>query len=325
MNKRAILLLKIALVAAVVATLGYQFHKAWRNVADQHIAIDWRFSALGLLGFAGSMLTSALVWRWLAWKMRDRSPTLPLLGAYTFSQMGKYIPGKVVLLLMRIERAGRFGMQPSVCTLSTILENGLYMISGALVGLLAIMHISAGLSHNQQILVWTASILAILVLGAACHPRIFYGLINQLLLRMKKPQVPASRQLPMRLLVVAVVGFFPCWFFGGLALWAAGCCVDPQLAASDIPWLAGAYGLSVIVGMASFLPAGLAIRESVMIAALVIPFSAHMPQADAWLRAGIAAGLARVFQIVVEALLGVAGAGLTSLPAQAKPVAPPPA
>jgi len=48
----------------------------------------------------------------------------------------------VFLLLMRIERTGRLGMPARVCTLSTLLETALYMISGAIVGMLGIVRIA---------------------------------------------------------------------------------------------------------------------------------------------------------------------------------------
>jgi uncharacterized membrane protein YbhN (UPF0104 family) len=216
---------------------------------------------------------------------------------------------------MRIERAGRFGMQPGVCTLSTILENALYMISGGLVGMLAILRVSQGLDAHKRLIVWPATILAVLVLAAACHPAVFYGLVNRLLRKMNKPQVPGSRQLRMPILALGVLGFIPCWIFGGLALWGAARCVDSSLALAGSEWFAGAYALSVIIGMASFLPGGLGIREAVLIAALSVQFSTHLPQNQAFLLAGVAAALQRIFQIVVEVFLGLLGGALTSLPA----------
>ncbi len=318
MNKRLILALKIAVMAAVVAFLAWEFNKAWRKVATHHVAIDWRFGGLAILGFSGSMLTSALVWRWLAWKMKDRSPTLPLLGAYTFSQLGKYIPGKVGLLLMRVERAGRFGMMPGVCTLSTILENALYMVSGGLVGMLAILRVTQDLPSHQRILIWAGVILAILLLAVACHPKVFYGLVNRLLRRMKKPEIPASRQLKARFLALAVIGFIPCWGFGGLALWAAARCVYPMpLIGSE--WLASAYALSVIMGMASLMPGGLVIRDGVLGAAVLFQLAPLIPHEQAVVFSTVAAALQRVFQIIAELLLGAMGGVLTGVARQKSP------
>ena len=143
MNRRFIFWIKVVVTLVIAAIVAWKLYDSWQKVAVKQIAIDWRWGPLAVAGFSLSMLTSASVWRWLAGRMGARGPTLPLLASYTYSQMGKYIPGKVVLLWMRIERSGRFGMTPAACTLSTLLENALYMISGGLTGMLAIVRIAS--------------------------------------------------------------------------------------------------------------------------------------------------------------------------------------
>lgn len=319
MNKRWLLVLKILLLAAVLAVLGWKLASAWHEVSAARV--DWRFSPVAVLGFMGSMITSALVWRWLVRRMTGAGeplPTVPLLGAYTFSQMGKYIPGKVALLLMRIERSGRFGLDAATCTLSTLLENALYMISGGLTGIVAIARITTELEPKYRPLVWPVTLAALALLLAACHPAVFYGLVNRLLRKMKRPEVGAAQRLTMPVLALAVLAFIPCWLFGGVALWASASCMH-QVGILDSGWFAGAFALSVIIGMASFLPAGIGIREAVLIAAVTIQFSAWMGHDQAFLLASIAAALQRLFQIVAEIVLGVVGAALTAHPPGPRP------
>lgn len=353
MKKRVVLILKIAVMLVVVAGIIWQVRKAWKEVGGAHVSIDWRWGAVAVAGFCGSMLTSALVWRWLASRMgrpaaaqeiagtsagpappapgskagreeggeaewRDGLPTLPLLGAYTFSQMGKYFPGKVALLLMRIERVNRFGMRASVCTLSTLLENALYMISGGLVGMVAILQVAGELREQgritaqQQGMMWVGVIGAVGVLCAAVFPRVFYGVVNRVMRKMGKAQVPRDRQLSLGVLVLAVVGFMPCWLFGGLAMWASVKCVHGVAVGASL-WFAGAYALSVIIGMASLLPGGLVVREAILGAAVTMELAGMgMGRSRAVVLAAVAVGLQRVFQIAVEVGLGVIGMGVSA-------------
>jgi len=317
MNKWVVLAIKILVMVVVVAVIAWKVRGAWAEVGAGHVAIDWRWGGIAVVGFCGSMLTSGMVWRWLAWKMGDRSPTVPLIGAYTYSQMGKYFPGKVALVLMRIERTGRFGMRASVCTLSTLLENALYMISGSAVGMVAILRVTAEMEREgkitaaQQMLVWPVVVVVMGVLAAACWPPVFYGLVNRVMRKMKKPEVPSSRQLKVGSLAMAVVGFVPCWLFGGTALWAAARCVH-EVEVGAIVWFAGAYALSVVLGMASFLPGGLVVRDGILGAAVTMQLVAMgVGHNEAVLLGAVAAGLQRVFQILVEVLLGLSGMGLT--------------
>jgi uncharacterized membrane protein YbhN (UPF0104 family) len=278
------------------------------------------------------MLTSALVWRAMAARMGERGgnphlPTLPLLGAYTFSQMGKYVPGKVALVLMRIERASRFGMSAGVCTLATLLENALYVVSGGLCGMLAIFRVLAELraqhtiTEAQQHLAWPLVIVALIAILAVCHPAILYGVINGVLKGMKKEPIPPERRATLLTLITTVLGFFPCWLLGGLALWASTRCVAPVDFSAAL-WFAGAYALSVVIGMISFLPGGLGIREGVLGIAVTIQLAPILGHDDAIKLATAAAGLQRLFQIIAELLMGAFGAAITARRPTAAQLAP---
>ncbi|HVS70352.1 MAG TPA: lysylphosphatidylglycerol synthase transmembrane domain-containing protein [Phycisphaerae bacterium] len=315
-------LVKAAVFVAVVWWLGKKVYEAWRGAAGMKVVIDWRWGALSILGFCGSMITSALVWRWLAYRMGERGaekklPTLPLVGAYTFSQMGKYVPGKVALVLMRIDRARRFGMSAGTCTLSTLVENALYIASGGLCGMLAIFRIldelraQKAITELQQHLAWPIIIVALAGILVLCHPTVLYGVLNRAITRMKREPIPPERRPRFAVVLGAVIGFLPCWLCGGLALWASSRSVYP-LDLSAAFWFSGAYALSVIIGMVSLLPGGLGVREAVLGAAVAIQLSPAVGHDNAVKLAAAAAGLQRLFQIGAELLLGAAGAALTS-------------
>jgi hypothetical protein len=296
MNKWLIRILKAVVLIAAAIWLGKQFFTAWQQLFQNpqaQLTVDWRWGGIAIAGFAGSMLTSSLVWRFLAWKMADRSPTLPLLGAYTF------------------ERTGRFGMSAATCTLSTLLENALYMVSGGLVGMLAIVKVIQGLAPGQRVLIWPVTIIAIAILAILCTPPVFYGIVNRLLRKMKKPELARAQWLGAGTLALSVIAFVPCWICGGLALWGTTQTVHATPLAES-SWFAGAYALSVIIGMASLLPGGTGIREALLLAAVTIQLEPAVGHNRAVAFAGIVAILQRVFQLIVEVLLGITGALLTA-------------
>ena len=316
MNKTLITLLKIAVMLIIAGLIAWTLHTSWNKVNWNQIQVDWTWGLLAILGFACSMLTSASVWRWLAFKMspeQARGKTLPLLASYTFSQMGKYIPGKVALLLMRIDRANRFGLSPGTTTLSTLLENALYIISGALVGMSAIPAIAGSLDPRIRPFLLPVCVAAILLLASGCSPPVFYRLVNRLLAKMKRPEVPREDWLSAPTLIAAVIAFIPVWLFGGLALWASAHCVH-ALPLQQSWWFPGAFALSVIIGMVSLLPRGAGVREAVLGAAAAIQFmAAGVPQANAVILGTVVAVLQRIFQVIVEILLGSAGALITGI------------
>ncbi len=296
MKKNIVWMIKLVVMAAIFAFVAIKLARAWHNVGLQHLRLDWRFEPLIPLAFLGIMTTGALTWLWLARRMGDRSPTVPLLGAYTFSQAGKYAPGKVFLVLMRVDRTHRAGMSRETCVLSTLLENAMYTLSGALVGAVALLVVA----RDHPLYLGLCALLILLLLGVF-HPRVFFPLLNMALKSIKRGPIAPGRRFRLAHMVGAVIMFLPCWIFGGLALWASVRAMQP-IALYDWPRLCGVFALSVSLGMFSLLPGGLGVREAVQ--AL---FLAPLVGSPAIVVAAVA--LPRVFQIMVElTLAGLGGA-----------------
>jgi hypothetical protein len=319
MKKTIIFWVKLLIMLVVLGGVSYALWKSWKKLDETHIAVHWAWGTLSVGAFCCSMLTSGIVWRWLSRRMERRAGltltrghSVPLVGAYTFSQLGKYFPGKVALLLMRIDRSKPFGMSAGICTLSTILENALYMISGALVGTVAIFKVaSVPQMQPYRVFLWavTAGGVAMLVVG--CYPPIFYGLVNRLLMKMKKEPVERSAWLGLGTLVTGVLAFVPCWVFGGIALWGSSRAVH-AVGMLDSWWFAAAYALSVIIGMASVLPGGVGVRDVMLGVAAMMQFQqAGVGYDEAAVYGAAVAVLQRLFQILAELIMGGAGATLT--------------
>jgi uncharacterized membrane protein YbhN (UPF0104 family) len=319
-RKNLIAAIKLCLLFVVLAVVGWNVYAAWRDVGIAQlrtaIAIDWRWSALSLLGFACIILTSATAWFWLLRRLDPAGSPLRLYGAYCFSHMGKYVPGKVMLLLMRLERAERLGVAHLATTLSTIMENAAYMVSGAAVGIAVLLHFMVQRNpagHLWLLLVATCSIVVLLV---AIHPGVFYRLTNHVLNWIGRPVIEPGRRLPMSAVMVSTVMMIPCWFFGGLALWAATRCLVPV--GFDHFWvLMSAYALSVLLGIISFLPGGLGVRELVQGYLLFPVVAASIPatealEAKATIIVAMVVMLQRLFQISTETGLGLLGGAVTS-------------
>jgi len=300
MSKRFIFWVKLLACVVLVGVVGWQMHGQWKVITGHPLKIEWAYMPAALGGFAGLMLTSGLVWVWMARQMGDRSPVLRLMGAYVFSQMFKYIPGKVALLLARIDRAGRVGMDARVVTLSTLLENLMYMVSGALVGAATVGFYAR--ENTKLLLTMVAMVAGIL---AVCHPRVFYFVVDRALAKFKRPPVDAAHRMSMWKLLLAVFMFLPCWLFGGLAAWASVRCCGGMVGAEDLLKLPGAFAASVIGGMAvAVTPGGVGARETIMLLVLK-----GVTDAQALV---VSVAFGRLFQVTVELTLGMIGMGLTA-------------
>lgn len=312
---------KLALLCLVLFMVGRHLRAAWLDLDAAQlrgvIRIDWRWALLAPLGFTGMLLVSATGWIWLLRRMGARGPTLQLFAAYCFSQMGKYIPGKIALLLMRVERSRRFGVDGYAVTIATIIENVTYMVSGVAAGLLVLYGLpSRGVHSSQMMWLLLGAGAVVVALLALVHPAVLYRAVNPVLRRLGRPALRPEQRLSMRILLLSSLMMVPCWFLGGFALWASVRCLAPV--GFDQFWtLTGVFALSVLVGMISLLPGGFGIREVVQglfLFPVLISCMGNAPGAHAEAKIVVAAAvvLQRALQVATEAALGVLGGVLTA-------------
>ena len=311
MNKKLVFWIKLILTVAVVGFIGYEIYKNAGKLRQEHFTVNFGYIAASLAAFAAFMVQSSLVWNWLARRMGDRTPPIRAMGAYVYSQMGKYVPGKVALLLMRVERAKRAGMDPQICIVATLIENAMYMVSGGIIAVATLaFYAQDQLKSKDKPLIFSALIIGLAAMCTVFHPRIFYSLVNRLLRKMNRPEVAPALQLRVPHLIAAVLGFIPCWLLGGLSLWCA--CRAIHFAAesqfhmpsiADFVTFPGAVALGVVSGMAFLTPGGVGTREVAM-SLPILPIVG-----TSW--AMLAVGLQRLVQIASEVLLGLIGGALT--------------
>ncbi len=311
---------KVIILAAILTVVGWNLHTAWREVGVAQlraaIDIDWRWALIPPLAFGGMLLTSATAWIWLLRQLESSGSLLHLYGAYFFSQMGKYVPGKITLLLMRLERSRRLGASSYAVTISTIMENATYLLCGAAVGVLVLLRFAASSGGPRYLWLLLIASASILVLLAAIHPAILYRFVNPILRKLGRSEIAADQQLSMRSLLISSIMMIPCWFFGGLALWATVRCLV-SVPVIHLWGLVSAFALSVLVGVVSFMPGGLGIRELVQ-GLFLLPIvrmsitSADASDAKVKLLVTLAVMLQRVLQIAAEAGLGLIGGVLTT-------------
>src|SRR5438874_1821485 len=126
---------KVVLAALIVGGVGWQFAKILgrEELWQQPLEVDpaWIAIAAGLyaLGFA--------CWGGFWWRLlRGLGEVLPLplaARAYFVSQLGKYVPGKAVAVLMRVAYARAAGVRTGVAAITATYETLTTIAAGAVV------------------------------------------------------------------------------------------------------------------------------------------------------------------------------------------------
>ncbi len=214
------------------------------------------------------------------------------LRTYYISQFGKYIPGKVAVLVMRVGMLRPLGGHPVPVAVTATYETLTSMAAGAL---LAVLFLPALGVLPPQIAGKTTALFAVVALPLGL------GVLNKLAARIaKKKRGPDARPLPAPSLFLLAQGLVHGACGYGLLALSLGLTIrglvpnypawSPEVYSAELAAVALAYVAGFVIVVA---PGGLGAREFVLVAALTPPFTLLMG-ADA------AAGMAVVVSLVLR-------------------------
>lgn len=252
------------------AILAFVAHVLWRNwgeLREHEFSLKWQPIALSYTVFGGYLVSRGLIWHWMTHKFGCAIPLRQALAAWFYSLLGKYVPGKVFLLAGRLHfyrREGRSSPRVSIC----FGVEALCDILGAVL-LLLLAPLFADLPLLAQYR--AAALVVVVVFLIVIRPRHLELLANPLLKLAHQP--PISLPVRYRDILAVVTVFTLNWALLGLAFFLFTSALYP-MESPYLFYLAGSFALACTIGiLAVFAPAGLGVREGVLVVAL----SAIMP------------------------------------------------
>jgi hypothetical protein len=207
--------LKALLGVAILLAIGRQF---WRDLRD-HPDVLRRPMHLGWLLLSGVLYLlgigfSAVYWRRLLVHLGRRPPLGVAARAYYVSQLGKYLPGKALALVLRAGFIRGAGVGPALATVTAFYEVLTTMAAGALLSavLFALLAPDTGATLTWDALrdivrletppggVVDRKTCVVLALGlfAACVTPLLPPVFNQLVHRLTRPFRRSSPPSPHR-------------------------------------------------------------------------------------------------------------------------------
>lgn len=253
---------RLALAAAILGFLGVALASQWDRLRAQNIHFVWPYLIAAALLNVAFFIIQSEVWRRCVDSAGGFMAFRPTLAVWSASQVAKYVPGKVMLPLVRIGWSGRAGVGAAATTLGLYLEIVLMIVSSTLV-FLALAGRSLAVLDTWPSWLFPALALAGL---AGLHPGALEVGINAGLVRIKKDPIRLNVRYTTLLLMTAVLAAG--WAIHGLSAIA---CVHALGGSLPTPYatLTGVFALSWLIGFLSFLtPGGLGVREGVIAVAL---------------------------------------------------------
>jgi uncharacterized membrane protein YbhN (UPF0104 family) len=291
------------LTAAVLAVVAGFFVATLAARWNDVISVNWRLRP-GLFALACGLLavSYALVACLWALALRRAAGTRLVAGArvWFLANLARYVPGNLWSYVGAVELARREGVARrttlAVMALTQLLSVGVALLVGLPV-----------LVAERVRLGRPALLGAVVVVAAAGLAALFRRRLLALARRRLPGFDPADLTPSARTVAELVLGYAAYWAVTGLAF-AALVASLASLAAADIPLVVAAYAAAYAAGFLALLtPAGLGVREGVLVVALapVLPAGPAL----------VVALVSRVWMMVAE----LAGAAVAQLAARRRP------
>ncbi len=293
-------ILKVLLAVVILVAVGWKFRQLL-SAPELRDLTTIRFDALVLAGLL--YLACHTLWGtfWVQ-LLRGQGVVVPWwvgIRAYFVSQLGKYVPGKAWVLLLRVGLLNKQQVRPAVVIVTGLYETLTNMAAGAILGvcLLPWSSLLANISNQQTYGLFALTLMPLGLLG-----------LNRLIRRVAKKYRPAAGMVvPVPSLLLLLRGLLQAtlgWCLLGLSLWLTvrGISVEPPplTATGYIATLCGVC-ISYVIGFIVLVaPAGVGAREWVLQVVLARQF-ATLSAGDA-LAAAVAV-LLRVVWTIAEAIL----------------------
>jgi hypothetical protein len=253
-------------VVAVVASATVQLVRQWSDVSGALAVLSWPRLVVSGIAVTAGVLLGPLVWQSMLAALDVRVGVRDASKIYLVGQLGKYVPGSVVAILLQMELARSAGITRARSFTASLLTAGVVVVASLLAGTLAI----PAFMSNEPNLLW---LFVLLPIGLAMlHPTPLTFAVNLVLRLLRRAPLPhrlsgvaVARAAGLSVLIYALYGLHLYVLAGSLRdTWQLN------------GWLVlllcvGSMGLAMTAGLvAFFLPSGIGARELVIVGGLLV-------------------------------------------------------
>lgn len=296
--KRIILAAQYLLAFAIVWLIWGKLESAWEQIQKKEfqLMLDSFWLTAAGTAYALSLAFPATYWFCALRHLGQRPAYGATLRAHIVGHLGKYVPGKIFVVLIRSGLLKGPGVDTTVCVLSIFLEGLMQMAVGALVVCAVILGWSIQ-TEDQNLLL--GSLFLFCLVGIPIFPPCFKLGVKIIGVKKFSDEVRKVDQLSWKTFLFGVPLMIGYWLLLGLSLWCVlrGVLNAPFAAAWPSALLA--ITASMVAGFVIVVaPGGVGVREAIIVSLLIAPLAVFTdtPEADAV----VSAAVLRILWIVVE-------------------------
>lgn len=256
---------KLGLVAAIVWGVRRTLLAAFADLAAQRSQLGWQvdfgWMALAAVLYLLGLFPCGVFYHRLLHRLRQPAPLRMALAAYYVGHLGKYVPGKALVVILRAGMVRSAHVQAGIAALAVFYETLTCMAVGALVaGILLLVD-----GRTPQLTALAIGL--VLLAGLPTLPPVMARLAKAAgVARGRADQATLLRRVNVRTLLGGWLSMGLGWGLVGLSLWATlrGMGFTGQGAWQSLGVCTAAAALATVAGFVSLIPGGAVVRELVL-------------------------------------------------------------
>lgn len=262
--------IRIAIAVIVALAIGYTVWKLTGQLHQQafdfsQIVYGWWL--LAIVTTIGAMTLSGLYWHRVLLSFGQQPALKDSLAAFFISQLGKYVPGKAMVVVMRTDAICGQNVRAAPAAVSVLVETLTWIGTGSAIGSFLLL-----VGYENRLLQGIAAVMAV-ASGLITTP---WSLRKLATIAAKLKKRPTGTFLSGFGGTTVVWGWLvlSCgWLLNALGLWmVVRGIVGTEATLADFPLTLACITLATSAGFVSLLPGGLGVRELVLIPLLTTRF-----------------------------------------------------
>jgi len=262
---------RILMAIMVVIAIGYTVLKSGKQLRESDFdfaRVNYAWWIAAIFSYVVTMALSCLFWHRVLLAMGQKPKLSRTALAFFASQLGKYIPGKAMVVVIRTDLIRGDDVRTAPAAASVFVETLTWIFVGsAIASFLLVFQF-----RDQVTLQITAAILT-LISGVLTWPSVFRAIAMKMGAGRGRNAAKMFDGLNLSTMMFGWAVMALGWCFNGLSLWLVlkglpG--TEVQLA--DFPLTLACVTLATVAGFVSLLPGGIGVRELVLIPLLSARF-----------------------------------------------------
>jgi hypothetical protein len=254
-------IVKWTIIVLVLWGLVHTVRGSWDELRQHTWSVDYRWLLLSAGCYLLGMLPSGLFWHRILIAMGQRPALGETLRAYYIGHLGKYVPGKAMVVVLRAGLIRGQRVDTAVAAASVFLETLTMMAVGSFLsgGILFVL-------FPQHWALVPLALLLLVVSGLPTLPPVFKRLVRMVVSkRFDSPKWSALDGVGFRLMAGGWLAVAVGWLLIGLSLWCVLRGLGENMSLIEtLPIITASAALATVAGFLSLIPGGAGIRELIL-------------------------------------------------------------